>query len=68
MRDGTKLFTAIYLPNDLDPEKSYPILLFRTPYSIAPTASINIEVAGLQAPNSNEAAISSHSKTCEENT
>ncbi len=36
MRDGTKLFTAIYLPNDLDPEKSYPILLFRTPYSIAP--------------------------------
>ncbi len=36
MRDGTKLFTSIYLPNDLDPDKTYPILLFRTPYSIAP--------------------------------
>lgn len=36
MRDGTKLFTAIYLPNDAKPERSYPILLFRTPYSVGP--------------------------------
>ena len=34
MRDGTKLFTAIYAP--LDSSESYPILMQRTPYSIAP--------------------------------
>ena len=34
MRDGVKLFTAIYTPNDTS--KEYPILLFRTPYSISP--------------------------------
>jgi len=34
MRDGVKLFTAIYTPND--PSKKYPILLLRTPYSISP--------------------------------
>ncbi|MGH8193569.1 MAG: CocE/NonD family hydrolase [Woeseiaceae bacterium] len=32
MRDGVKLFTAVYSPNDVS--KVYPILLFRTPYSI----------------------------------
>lgn len=42
MRDGTKLFTAIYVPNDAvldqsDPNsKSYPIILMRTPYSVGP--------------------------------
>jgi putative CocE/NonD family hydrolase len=34
MRDGTKLFTAVYTPRDQS--KTYPILLIRTPYSIAP--------------------------------
>ncbi|MBN2315590.1 MAG: CocE/NonD family hydrolase [Sedimentisphaerales bacterium] len=34
MRDGVKLFTAIYTPNDTS--KKYPILLLRTPYSISP--------------------------------
>jgi putative hydrolase, CocE/NonD family len=34
MRDGVKLFTAIYAPND-NSEK-HPILITRTPYSIAP--------------------------------
>jgi putative CocE/NonD family hydrolase len=34
MRDGTKLFTAVYVPKD--ESKTYPILLLRTPYSIAP--------------------------------
>ena len=34
MRDGVRLFTAIYSPKDTS--KSYPILLTRTPYSIAP--------------------------------
>jgi len=34
MRDGVKLFTAIYTPNDTS--KEYPMLLLRTPYSISP--------------------------------
>src|SRR5690606_41287859 len=34
MRDGTKLFTAIYEPRDRS--KSYPIMMLRTPYSVAP--------------------------------
>ena len=34
MRDGIKLFTAVYIPNDRS--KKYPILMMRTPYSIAP--------------------------------
>ncbi len=34
MRDGARLFTAIYTPRDQS--RSYPILLRRTPYSIAP--------------------------------
>jgi putative CocE/NonD family hydrolase len=34
MRDGVKLLTAVYLPNDRS--KRYPILMFRTPYDIGP--------------------------------
>lgn len=34
MRDGVKLFTSIYIPKD-ETEK-HPILLTRTPYSVAP--------------------------------
>jgi putative CocE/NonD family hydrolase len=34
MRDGIKLFTAIYEPKDAS--QKYPILLNRTPYSVAP--------------------------------
>ncbi|MBC7894583.1 MAG: CocE/NonD family hydrolase [Cytophagaceae bacterium] len=34
MRDGTQLFTSIYVPRDT--AKAYPVLLMRTPYSIAP--------------------------------
>ena len=30
MRDGARLFTAVYLPNDTS--KTYPIMLYRTPY------------------------------------
>ncbi len=36
MRDGTELFTSIYEPNDTDPDKQFPILLTRTPYSVGP--------------------------------
>jgi putative CocE/NonD family hydrolase len=34
MRDGARLFTAIYLPNDKS--EKHPILMTRTPYSCAP--------------------------------
>lgn len=36
MRDGIKLFTAIYLPKDLSAAKKYPFLMTRTPYTVAP--------------------------------
>lgn len=36
MRDGVKLFTAIYAPKDIADGKQYPIVINRTPYSIAP--------------------------------
>jgi len=34
MRDGARLFTSIYAPKD--DSRTYPILLQRTPYSVAP--------------------------------
>ncbi|QVL34919.1 CocE/NonD family hydrolase [Telmatocola sphagniphila] len=34
MRDGKKLFTAVYAPKDIS--KTYPMLLMRTPYSVGP--------------------------------
>lgn len=34
MRDGKKLFMAIYAPKDA--ARSYPVMLMRTPYSVAP--------------------------------
>lgn len=34
MRDGVKLFTSVYSPKDAS--RQYPILLTRTPYSVAP--------------------------------
>lgn len=34
MRDGIKLFTAIYIPKDMS--EKHPILMTRTPYSCAP--------------------------------
>ena len=34
MRDGVKLFTAVYVPKDTS--QTYPFLMVRTPYSIAP--------------------------------
>lgn len=34
MRDGTTLFTAIYAPRDTS--RTYPIMLLRTPYGVAP--------------------------------
>ena len=34
MRDGVQLFTAVYVPRDST--RTYPILMSRTPYSVAP--------------------------------
>jgi putative CocE/NonD family hydrolase len=34
MRDGTKLFTSIFVPRDTT--RRYPLLMKRTPYSVAP--------------------------------
>ena len=34
MRDGVKLFTSVYIPNNR--QKDYPILLSRTPYGVGP--------------------------------
>ncbi|WP_426492861.1 CocE/NonD family hydrolase [Hymenobacter sp. 102] len=35
MRDGVKLYTVVYAPNDADKVK-YPIMLNRTPYAVGP--------------------------------
>lgn len=37
MRDGVKLFTQVYAPKDTS--RSYPVLIWRTPYSVAPYGS-----------------------------
>ena len=34
MRDGARLFTSVYVPKDT--ARTYPFLLTRTPYSVAP--------------------------------
>src|SRR5687768_6249010 len=39
MRDGVKLFTAVYVPKE--PKEPAPIMLLRTPYSVAPYGSSN---------------------------
>lgn len=39
MRDGARLFTSIYIPEDNS--QSYPFLLMRTPYSVAPYGDSN---------------------------
>src|SRR5579864_588564 len=41
MRDGVKLFTAVYVPKDASPNKTYPFLMERTPYSVAPYGTDN---------------------------
>jgi predicted acyl esterase len=42
MRDGVKLFASVYVPKDVITEgKTYPILMQRTPYNVAPMAWTN---------------------------
>ncbi|MDT7605401.1 MAG: uncharacterized protein QOF61_3398 [Acidobacteriota bacterium] len=43
MRDGVKLFTAVYAPKDAS--QTYPFLLTRTPYSVAPYGIDNYRAA-----------------------
>jgi len=42
MRDGVKLFTVIYKPKDQ--LNDYPIMMIRTPYSVAPYGVQNLKV------------------------
>ncbi len=48
MRDGVKLFTAIYIPKSI--AEKYPILIERTPYSCAPYGENNFRKNNL-GPN-----------------
>lgn len=41
MRDGVKLFTAVYAPKDT--KEKHPFLMIRTPYSCAPYGENNIQ-------------------------
>jgi hypothetical protein len=36
MRDGKRLFTAVYVPKDASGSTPYPIMLNRTPYTVSP--------------------------------
>ncbi|HWJ23260.1 MAG TPA: CocE/NonD family hydrolase, partial [Gemmatimonadaceae bacterium] len=36
MRDGTRLFTIVYVPKDASPTRTYPMIMQRTCYSVAP--------------------------------
>lgn len=36
MRDGKRLFTSVYIPIDASAQNRYPIMMLRTPYSVAP--------------------------------
>ncbi|HBE70675.1 MAG TPA: X-Pro dipeptidyl-peptidase [Planctomycetaceae bacterium] len=36
MRDGVRLYTSYYVPNDAATDKKYPMLMVRTPYSAGP--------------------------------
>lgn len=42
MRDGATLYTVIYQPRDASPLRRYPIVLTRTPFSLAPYDSAAI--------------------------
>ena len=39
MRDGVELFTAVYTPKNRS--KTYPMILYRTPYSCKPYGEDN---------------------------
>ena len=43
MRDGIKLFTAVYVPKDSS--QQYPMLIMRTPYGVAPYGEDNYKTS-----------------------
>ena len=65
MRDGVKLFTIVYAPKDTS--QKYPIMLFRTPYSIAPYGSSDTPPGLALRPNSIATATFSCSRMSAEN-
>jgi putative CocE/NonD family hydrolase len=46
MRDGVKLYTIIYVPQDANKARSYPIIMERTPYSAGPRGEANYPLRG----------------------
>ena len=46
MRDGTKLHTILYVPADAGPTQTYPFVVERTPYSVAPYGADNYRKSG----------------------
>jgi putative CocE/NonD family hydrolase len=46
MRDGVKLYTILYVPQDADKAHSYPIIMERTPYSAGPRGDTNYPLRG----------------------
>jgi putative CocE/NonD family hydrolase len=48
MRDGIKLFTQVYMPKDNSIK--YPILIFRTPYRVAPYGEEEINYRNVLGP------------------
>jgi putative CocE/NonD family hydrolase len=49
MRDGVRLFTTVYVPKDASDAKRYPILLKRTPFSVAPYGDAYAKLVGPNA-------------------
>ena len=62
MRDGVKLFTAVYVPKD--DSQPYPILLTRTPYSVEPYGVDQYKTDLGPSPLFGKAATSSSTRTC----
>jgi putative CocE/NonD family hydrolase len=46
MRDGVKLYTILYVPQDADKAHPYPIIMERTPYSAGPRGDNNYPLRG----------------------
>lgn len=46
MRDGVKLYTIIYVPQDADKAHPYPIIMERTPYSAGPRGEAKYPLRG----------------------
>ena len=63
MRDGVRLFTSIYLPKDST--KKYPIMMQRTPYSVAPYGDGKIKNSLGPSPELHGAPVSPGTVLCQ---